>query len=54
MTYGDNRLVLVYDSSEKVVEYRNFSNSADAAWFANDRCARGLYAVTTRPSPEYV
>jgi hypothetical protein len=55
MTYGENRLVLVYDrTGNDVVEYRNFTNTTDAARFANERCARGLYAVTTKPSPQYV
>lgn len=54
MEYGENRLVLVYDSREALVDYRNFTNREDAYRFANERCARGFYAVTTKPDPQYV
>lgn len=47
-------LVLVHTDVDTVVDYRNFYTAEDAAHWANEMCARGYYAVTTRPSPEYV
>lgn len=45
--------VLVHDAKGQFMFHRNFTDRAQALSYANGECARGRYAVTTRPSPEY-